>query len=229
MMPQSVIVAFPEATELAPAKDWMLTTEAFELLLNHLDNDRDEAARKYVSLYTKLVRYFDWLASSMPAWHADETMTRIARKIEKGAVITNFQGFMFGIARKVAIEALKEREKEQRALAYLSQAGSDQPDLEQEYLLARLEAGLLKLSPRGRELLLAYYATSDDKHMEIRRKLAAREGISVTALRVRVHRLKMMLQTYLEPDLDSELQAEPAALHGTHDAPRLSRANLYAI
>src|ERR1051325_3470352 len=193
MITQSVAVAFTSPAELATAREWTLTTNAFELLLKHFDDNRDEAARKYVSLYTKLTRYFDWRGCNMPDWHADETMIRIARRIEQGAIITNFQGFMFGVARKVAMEALKEREREQRILTYLSQAGSS--DDSDEDLLARVEAGLLKLTPTGRELLLAYYA----RNTALRRKLAADEGISLNALRIRVHRLKAMLETYVTP------------------------------
>lgn len=205
MTTQSVAVAFTSPAELATAREWTLTTNAFELLLKHFDDNREEAARKYVSLYTKLTRYFDWRGCNMPDWHADETMIRIARRIEQGAVITNFQGFMFGVARKVAMEALKEREREQRILTYLSQAESSDGSLDHENLLARIEAGLLKLTPGGRELLLAYYTGGDDKNREFRRKLAANKGISPNALRIRVHRLKAMLETYLKPDLDDSM------------------------
>jgi hypothetical protein len=106
---------------------------------------------------------------------------------------------MFGVARKVAMEALKEREREQRILTYLSQAGSS--DDSDEDLLARVEAGLLKLTPTGRELLLAYYA----RNTALRRKLAADEGISLNALRIRVHRLKAMLETYVKPELNDSM------------------------
>jgi DNA-directed RNA polymerase specialized sigma24 family protein len=202
MTTQNLAVALQQSLELAPASDWTLTATAFELLLKQLDNNPDGAALKYISLYTKLTRYFDWRGCDMPDWHADETMTRVARRIEQGAIITNFQGFMFGVARRVAMEASKEREKEQAILTYLSQASSSHDSLDQEELLSRLEASLLKLNPKNRELLLAYYASSDEKNMEVRRKLAEREGISINSLRVRVHRFRLILEDYVKSECD---------------------------
>lgn len=202
MTTQNLAVAFQQPIELAAARDWTLTASAFELLLKHLDDDRDTAALKYVSLYTKLTRYFDWRGCHMPDWHADETMTRVARRIEQGAIITNFHGFMFGVARRVAMEVSKEQEKKQTTLTYLSLVASSHDSPDQEELLSRLEAGLLKLNPKDRELVLAYYASSDEKNIEVRRKLAQHEGISINSLRVRVHRLRLILESYLNAELD---------------------------
>ena len=218
MASQSVALAFSQVPEPATTGNWSLTTESFELLLKQLDADREEAARKYVALYFKLNRFFEWRGCSNPDWLADETMTRIARRIEQGITITNFQGFMFGVARKIAIESLKEREKEQKMLTSLSPQVEDHDDrIYVDELMARLDAGLLKLPPNGRRLLIAYHAAGDDKNMKIRRELAQREGISVNALRVRVHRLKMTLEAYIKTDLDREL---PSSFSG---------ATLYAI
>jgi len=206
MTTQSAVLALQQPEELTPARDWTLTATAFEMLLEQLDDNRDRAAHKYVSLYTKLTRYFDWRGCDMPDWHADETMARVARKIEQGANITNFQGFMFGVARKVVLEAAKQREKEQAILKYLCYVASleDFLDklLDQDDLHSRLEAGLLQLTPKNRELLLEYFASSDEKNMEVRRKLAQREGISLNGLRVKVHRLKLTLETYVKSGLD---------------------------
>ena len=212
MAQQSAVVAFTSNVEpLTRARDWALTVETFELLLKHLNNDRDEAARKYVSLYSKLLNYFDWRGCDMPDWLADETMVRIARKISQGAVITNFQGFMFGVARNIAVEAYKQRERQQSILADLSRAASPDPDtVERDDLLTRLEAGLFKLAADDRELLLGYYSTNGDTNMKHRLDLAQREGISINALRVRVHRLRITLEKYVTGDVkDHRLETYP--------------------
>lgn len=218
MPSQSTALAFSQVPESETTGDWSLTTASFELLLKQLNADREEAARKYVALYFKLNRFFEWRGCTNPDWLADETMTRIARRIEQGVTITNFQGFMFGVARKVAMESLKEREKEQKILTSFSPQVEDYDDrIYVDELMARLDAGLLKLPPNGRRLLIAYHAAGDDKNMKIRRELAQREGISVNALRVRVHRLKITLEGYVKKDLDRELPAT------------FSHATLYAI
>jgi DNA-directed RNA polymerase specialized sigma24 family protein len=229
MAPQSAALAFAQTTESA-TRDWRLSTESFELLLKQLHPDRDEAARRYVSLYDKLVRYFEWRGSNMSGLYADETMDRIARRIEQGATITNFQGFMFGVARRVVIEALKEREKEQKLLNHLSQSEPCHPCSHREYLMARIDASLLMIPPTGRRLLIAYYSTGDDKNMKLRRELAQREGISLNALRVRVHRLRAMLETYVKTDLDDEYRLESIATHDVDERPAtISTRALYAI
>jgi len=166
----------------------------------------------------------------MAGLYADETMDRIARRIEQGATITNFQGFMFGVARRVVIEALKKREKEQKLLNYLSQAKPYHPCNHREYLMARIDASLLMIPPTGRRLLIAYYAPGDDKNMKLRRELAQREGISLNALRVRVHRLRAMLETYVKTDLDDEYQTESIATYDVAERPAaISGPALYAI
>ena len=229
MAPQSAALALAQTTESA-TRDWGLTTESFELLLKQLHADRDEAARRYVALYDKLERYFEWRGSNMSGSYADETMNRIARRIEQGATITNFHGFMFGVARRVAIEALKEREKEQKLLSHLSHAEPNHPCVHREYLMSRLEAGLLMMPATGRRLLLAYYATGDDKNMKLRRELAQREGFSLNALRVRVHRLKVMLEIYVKTNLDDAYQTEATAAQDNAERPAtVSGPTLYAI
>jgi len=228
MVPQRAFVASLKATE-SPNTDWTLTPESFELLLRQLHDDPDEAARRYISVYGKLMRYFSWRGCRMPDWYADETMTRIARRLEHGATITNFQGFMFGVAKKVAIEALREQEKEQRTLSCLSQVETNHGCAYEESLFEHLEAGLLKLPPDSRRLLISYYATGDDKHMKLRRELAQREGISLNALRVRVHRLKSLLEAYIAADLDNEAQSDSTPTHDTTVQPARLSTTLYAI
>lgn len=229
MAPQSAALALAQTTESATG-DWRLTSESFELLLKQLHSDRDEAARIYVSLYDKLVRYFEWRASNMSDSYADETMNRIARRIELGATITNFQSFMFGVARKVVMEALKEREKEQKLLDHLSHTEPDHPCTHREYLLARIEASLLMIPPTGRRLLIEYYATGDDKNRKLRRELAQREGISLNALRIRVYRLRVILETYVKADLDNAYQRESIAADDMAGlAAAVSGPVLYAI
>lgn len=215
MAQQSGVIAFPSGVaSLKRAKDWTLTAETFDLLLKQLDDNRDEAAKKYVSLYSKLVRYFDFRGCSMPDWEADETMVRIARKIEQGVLITNFQGFMYGVARNIVIEAFKNREKQQNIFTDLREEPASPDPGDQEHRLICLQAGLCKLPAGDRELLLAYYTTCDDKNMKHRRELARREGISINALRVRVHRLKTTLEKHVTGDREDKLH-EKSSLHGS--------------
>ena len=228
MVPQRAFVASPKATE-SPTTDWTLTPESFELLLKQFHDDLDEAARRYISVYGKLMRYFDWRGCTRPDWYADETMTRIARRIEQGATITNFQGFMFGIAKKMAIEALRDQEKERKILSCLSQVETSHGCAYEESLFERFEAGLLKLPPDSRRLLIAYYATGDEKNTKLRRELAQREGISPNALRGRVHRWKSLLEAYIAADLKKEARAKSTPARDTAVQRARPSATLYAV
>ena len=228
MTTQNLAIAFDATVEPLNTGVHTLTANAFELLLKHLDDDREEAARKYVSFHTRLTRYFDWRGYSMSDCLADETMTRIARKIERGVAIVNFQAFMFGVARKVAIEASKAREREHKLVTSLSYGEPSRDRLDEE-ILASVDAALLKLTPSGRELLLAYYGTGDDKNMELRRKLAEREGVSLNALRIRVYRLKSMLEMHVKPSLNIDSRSLPTGIRQALITSELSGPTLRLV
>jgi DNA-directed RNA polymerase specialized sigma24 family protein len=136
---------------------------------------------------------------------------------------------MFGVAKKVAIEALREQGKEGRVLTCLPQVQTSHGCAYEESLFERLEAGLLKLPPDSRGLLISYFATGDDKNMRLRRELAQREGISLNALRIRVHRLKSLLEAYIAADLETETQSDSTPAIVTVAQPARRGATLYAI
>src|SRR5215472_16220025 len=66
-----------------PRRDWMLTPEAFEKLLEFLDKDREKAARAYITLYGKLIAMFSRRGLADAEALADETMDRVAKQLER--------------------------------------------------------------------------------------------------------------------------------------------------
>src|SRR5215470_1720211 len=92
-----------------PHKDWELTPEAFSKLLAELSPDSEVAGAKYEELRGQLIKFFEWRGSFFPDQHADETLNRVARKIDEGERIEkSVTAFALGVARFVLLEALRD-------------------------------------------------------------------------------------------------------------------------
>src|SRR5215813_10489090 len=101
---------------------WTLTQDAFDRLLIAFGGNRESGSEKYLEIRGNLTRFFEWRGCSFPEDHADETINRIARKIEEGEQILNPQGYAMGVARLLLLEILKSRQREQSALNEISAA-----------------------------------------------------------------------------------------------------------
>src|SRR4051812_36923841 len=65
-------------------KDWTLTPEAFEKLLNWLnEDDRDQAGRDLLDIHRRLVKFFTCRGCCEPEDVADDTVTRVAGKVDE--------------------------------------------------------------------------------------------------------------------------------------------------
>src|SRR5262245_58861720 len=88
-----------------------LTPEAFKKLLAELDPNQETAGGKYEELRRQLIKFFEWRGSFFPDELADETLNRLARKIDGGEEIEkNVIALALGIARFVFLEALKRHD-----------------------------------------------------------------------------------------------------------------------
>lgn len=176
-------------------KEWSLTKEAFDRLLAMLDADREQAGRKYESVRLKLVKYFQWRGAALPDREADETINRVARRIEEGEGVYNLNAYFYGVARLVLAESLKERERERSALSQVpavEAADDDDPDAEARR--ACLDRCLQQLPEESRALIVEYYQDEKGRKIERRKRLAARLGIPLNALRIRAHRIRLGLE-----------------------------------
>ncbi len=86
------------------AVPWELTASALERLLARLDPDATRAAEAYEALRLSLTRFFDWRGAHFPDECADETMNRLARRLDEGAAVADIRSFALGIARLVRLE-----------------------------------------------------------------------------------------------------------------------------
>src|SRR4029079_2064984 len=77
-----------DGSRRAEAKQrWVLTGEAFELLLAALHPERERAAAAYEQLRERTIGLLRWWGASRPEELTDETLDRVARKLAEGAPV----------------------------------------------------------------------------------------------------------------------------------------------
>jgi RNA polymerase sigma factor (sigma-70 family) len=175
---------------------WSLTPQAFEKLLNAFSADRDEAGVQYEIIRRKLVRFFEWRKVESAEDYADETINRVARRIESGEVIDNLNGYFYGVARMVYLEALKNQERVVVSI-------DDEPGVrdkkapeptESEPRVLCFDRCLDSLPPENRRLIVGYYQEERRAKIELRQELADNLHIPLNALRIRAHRIRVRLE-----------------------------------
>lgn len=177
-------------------KSWVLTQEAFDRLLASLDDDREQAGKKYERIRVKLVKYFEWRGAVFPDAEADETINRVARRIEEGQEVQNLNAYFYGVARLIFIESLKAREREQVIIEHepVVVLPAIEDHSEAEARRACLSRCLQRLPDESRDLIIDYYREEKGKKIENRKGLASRLGIPLNALRIRAHRIRASLE-----------------------------------
>ncbi|HET8644782.1 MAG TPA: hypothetical protein VFO85_04800, partial [Vicinamibacteria bacterium] len=160
-----------------------------------LDPDPEAAGVLYEDLRRTLVKFFDWRGSWAPEEGADETLDRLARKLEAGQPVEDPRSYAHGVARMVLLEQWR-RPALRTALTDLREIeripAPDPP--EGGGRAGCLERCLAQLPAEGRELILAYYTAEGRAKIENRRRLAASLGLNEAALRSRAQRLRGRLE-----------------------------------
>jgi DNA-directed RNA polymerase specialized sigma24 family protein len=159
-----------------------LDRQGWDALLEALDQDREEAGKKYEALRRRLINLFSWEQRATPEDLADEVFNRLSRKVTEGAVIPNVDRFAFGIARMLIQEEIRRDRNQQSALRELTSVAS-KPNSEDWSTLDAMQ-GCLDVLPSDRRELIELYYTED------RARLARKIGISLNALRNRAMRIR---------------------------------------
>lgn len=185
--------------KVQPKREWVLTQGAFDGFLAMLDRDREKAGEKYEYIRLKLLKYFQWCGSEVPDIDADETINRVARRIYEGQDIYNVTGYIYGVAKLVHAESLKQRNRklalDEGSFIGLSSIGAS---VEEASYQECLEHCLGCLSKEDREVITEYYRHKKTKKINCRKRLAAQLGISVNTLRVKMHRQRVNLEACVE-------------------------------
>jgi DNA-directed RNA polymerase specialized sigma24 family protein len=169
---------------------WELNPEAFHTLLAALDPDRERAAERYEIIRRKLITFFENRGCLLAAEQlTDETFDRVARRLAEGATITarTPDSYCYGVARHVLQEYWKAPPPPTGDGPEIDcqEQSDDGPEIDCQ------EQCIKALCPETRTLLMQYCQAEDGvKHKEQRALLAQRLGMTMTALRLRICRIR---------------------------------------
>jgi DNA-directed RNA polymerase specialized sigma24 family protein len=173
----------------SPKISWSLSQEAFDRLLDWLDQDRDRAGSRYEEIRRNLINIYVRRGCSIAEDLTDETINRVARKI--GDVAACYVGdpslYFYGVANNVFREYVRRRPDPLPIPA-------PDPTEKVERSGRCLETCLEHVPSKSRQLILEYFA--DEKQAKIRRRkdLSRRLGIPINTLRTRAYRIRVGLQ-----------------------------------
>ncbi len=175
-----------------------MTSVGFSRLLTRLDPDPERAAEEYEHLRLTLEKYFDWRGAWPPEECADETLDRLAQKLgsESEIEIHDVRRYARGIARLVLLEwqrrpTVVSLADDPRAVNLAAPSPRDDDEEPVQECLSRC---LAELPSQSRALVLSYYVAERRAKIDNRRRLAQTFGISESALRNRMQRLRSRLE-----------------------------------
>jgi hypothetical protein len=180
---------------------WQLDETAFHRLLQWLDEGTESHGERYLEIRDRLVSYFGRRSCPAPDDLADETLNRVARRLEEQVEIDDVAPahYCYIVARFVLLESLRMRAREAASLNDI-RAGlqsADAPDEgaeERERTMECLERCLAAGSTAERELIREYYRTDEGAAKLQRKRLAERLGLTPNSLAIRAWRLRQRLE-----------------------------------
>ena len=183
----------------------MLTQSAFQRLLSWLDENNESLGQRYVEIRRRLVKYFDRRNCSSPQELADETMNRVARRLEEEGEIKGSTPveFCFITARYIFLESLRRRQHHESLQENLVAPHEFQEEQEEQQYSDCLERCLQALDPQDQNLILSYYRGERHTRIENRKLIAAKLGVSMNALGIRACRIRIKLESCIRKCLNS--------------------------
>ena len=162
----------------------------FDRLLTFLcPDDPDEAGRRYLRLQQKLVGYFQFRGVADPIAAADEALDRASRRLAEGTNVPDIDRFCLGIARFIIKEGWRLNNRESEAFLQFLEQHNHEPDEIDRFSL--MKTCFEQLPQNDRQLLTLYCAAPSGRaRARYRLKLAEQLNYTVTAMRVRVTRVR---------------------------------------
>jgi DNA-directed RNA polymerase specialized sigma24 family protein len=185
--------------------DWELTASAFQKLLEWFDGGTDSKGERYLEMRKRIVTYFECKKCKTAEELTDETLTRIARRLEEEGSITidRPSRYCYIVAHFVFLESLKKPE-----LYSLNEAISiAQPPSESKEMKQRLDClhrCISRLEDQERMLITAYYKEEQRSKIDSRKMLAESLGISLNALAIRACRIRDKLEECIQKCLSGD-------------------------
>jgi hypothetical protein len=177
-------------------KDAALAPAAFERFLTWLDDGHDSGGQRYLEMRRRLVSYFARKRCAVADELADETLSRVARRLDEESAITEATParYCYIVARFVFLEYLRRPDLHNEGLRTDVGAASDDRDPERERRLQILDDCLTRLPIGDRELIRAYYRGDQGSRIANRRALSRTLGLTQNALSIRASRIRSALE-----------------------------------
>jgi DNA-directed RNA polymerase specialized sigma24 family protein len=172
---------------------------SFRRFLDWLDAGADSDGQTYIEMRRRLAAYFERKNCLLADDLADETLSRVARRLdEEGAIeCTAPAQYCYIVARFVFLEHQRAPKSSDvdpsRLFSVLPAPGMGEENGSRR--LNCLEACLRKLDDDQRELIIEYYQGERRAKIDYRRSLASRLGLSLNAVSIRACRIRERLET----------------------------------
>jgi DNA-directed RNA polymerase specialized sigma24 family protein len=193
-------------------QDWEPTETIFREFLHWLDEGTNSDGQRYLEVRRRLELYFDRKNCVAPGELADETLNRVARKLEENGEITDVGPlqYCYIVAKYVFLETLRA---EKRAPFYrpLTNANpsnlsgqsatlleADSASHQKEKTAECLDHCLMNLPSADRDLIVEYYRGHQRDKIERRAALATQFGLTANALSIRACRVRQKLETCIQ-------------------------------
>jgi len=178
-------------------------TDVLETFFDFLGPDRNQAGEKYEALRQILMKFFEWRGALSPDHLTDLTIDRVAAKLAQGEEIRNIHGYCQKVAYYIYLEWVnRHHDLKHEPLDGENGLPPVQPDPDQDPLDdTRVDCQmhcLQHLPGDTRELIQEYFVGEGRDRINRREALAARLGISRSALGNRITRLLSKLRECVE-------------------------------
>lgn len=176
---------------------WTPTQQSFEKLLAAFNSKPNEAGKIYELVRLKLLRYFERNGIADADRYVDVTLDRVMRRLDEGELIANIRAFIYVVASYVRMEAWNDQEKTRKAEDEMIKDTEPKQgqDVHESPRQLCLDQCLNELPVETRMLILDYFREEGSAKIKLRSQLATGLGIGRNALRIRVHRIRVTLET----------------------------------
>lgn len=207
-----------------------ITREELERLLERLDQSRDVAAEKLLTLRRKLAVIFERKMLSHVDALVDETVDRLAAKLATEDISS-----ISAYAHSIAMNICKEAARNERKVTFLDEttnkreAAASDSNPEQQVIYESemrrkqecLQKCLSKLSLAERGLILEYYVGDKQARISQRRSLAQRLELTIEALRVKTNTIRAKLRQCFDLCIGMKTRNGSARKYGANIKGRL--------
>ncbi len=184
--------------------------EEFDALLAWLDPDRARAGEKYEEIRTKLIKILERRQCHAAEDLADETINRVSHRVKD--IASTYVGdpalYFYGFLKNVYKEWLKWIKEEPTNLDNVV-LSAHEPAEDVERIHEYLDKCRQNLEdPEDRDLIVNYYEKEKRAKIDHRKQLADSLGITLNSLRMRIHRINVLLQKCIGDCLNDDGSAE---------------------